>query len=90
MTGEDILYFSDAQLPRSVRRQRSLQKGNSAFVSESTGLRQMGQRNFTLHPKQTQASTRSGAPVAILRTGLSEAANSGATASTRTTRPTRS
>jgi hypothetical protein len=42
MTGLEILYFSLAQLPRSVKRQRSLQKGKSSSFSESVGFRQIG------------------------------------------------
>src|SRR6185437_3509316 len=43
VAGSDTLYFSLAQLPRSVRRQRSLQKGKSLSLVESVGFRQMGQ-----------------------------------------------
>ena len=42
-TGSLTTYFSLAQLPRSSRRQRSLQNGNSASVAESVGFRQIGQ-----------------------------------------------
>src|SRR5579872_1371020 len=45
--GTAILYFPIAQLPRSRSRQRALQKGNSAVVSESTGSLQMGHFSFT-------------------------------------------
>lgn len=41
-TGSEILYFSLAQLPRSVKRQRSLQKGKSLPVAVSVGFWQMG------------------------------------------------
>src|ERR1700693_1596481 len=44
--GTAILYFSLAQLPRSRSRQRALQKGNSADVSESVGSLQMGHFSF--------------------------------------------
>src|ERR1700736_1974079 len=44
--GTATLYFSVAQFPRSRSRQRSLQKGNSEDVSESTGCLQMGHRTF--------------------------------------------
>jgi len=42
-TGSLTMYFSLAQLPRSSKRQRSLQNGNSASVAESVGFRQIGQ-----------------------------------------------
>jgi hypothetical protein len=42
MTGSETTYFSLAQFPRSVVRQRSLQNGNSSSVSESVGLLQIG------------------------------------------------
>src|SRR5580704_3668497 len=45
-TGSDTTYFSLAQLPRSRSRQRSLQKGKSALLSESVGVLQIGQRCF--------------------------------------------
>jgi hypothetical protein len=45
--GTAILYFPIAQLPRSRSRQRALQKGNSAVVSESVGSLQMGHFSFT-------------------------------------------
>ena len=45
--GTAILYFPVAQLPRSRSRQRALQKGNSADVSESTGCLQIGHFSFT-------------------------------------------
>ena len=45
--GTATLYFSVAQLPRSRSRQRELQKGNSAVVSESVGSLQMGHFSFT-------------------------------------------
>lgn len=44
ITGSLTLYFSLDQLPKSIKRQRSLQKGNSPSVSESTGFRQIGHR----------------------------------------------
>src|ERR1700730_18279664 len=44
--GSLMTYFSLDQFPRSRRRQRSLQNGKSALVSESVALRQMGQRHF--------------------------------------------
>ena len=44
--GSLMTYFSLDQLPRSNRRQRSLQKGKSGDVAKSTGLRQMGQERF--------------------------------------------
>jgi hypothetical protein len=46
ITGSVTTYLSLAQLPRSVVRQRSLQKGKSASVSESVGLPQMGHVRF--------------------------------------------
>jgi hypothetical protein len=46
ITGSLILYFSLAQLPRSINLQRSLQKGKSAEDSESVGFRQIGHRHF--------------------------------------------
>ena len=75
-----------AQLPRSSRRQRSLQKGKSASVAESVGLRQIGHWCFMddlrdraarcgsaqppgSAPGGGQASTRSAAPVEIVRAG---------------------
>src|SRR5580765_4330450 len=53
-TGSDTTYFSLAQLPRSRSRQRSLQKGKSALISESVGVLQIGQRCFigVLHPSR--------------------------------------
>ncbi|HKQ85225.1 MAG TPA: hypothetical protein VJS43_00510, partial [Candidatus Acidoferrales bacterium] len=33
-------------MPKSINRHRSLQKGKSRSVSESTGLRQVGQTRF--------------------------------------------
>jgi hypothetical protein len=39
--GVEITYFSDAQLPKSMIRQRSQQNGNSGF-SRVTSFRQMG------------------------------------------------
>ena len=42
--GSLITYFSLAQLPRSSKRHRSLQNGKSAYVSESVGFLQIGQR----------------------------------------------
>jgi hypothetical protein len=44
--GSDTTYFSLAQLPRSRSRQRSLQKGKSALLSESVDVLQIGQRCF--------------------------------------------
>lgn len=44
ITGSLILYCSLDQFPKSIKRQRSLQKGNSGSVSESTGFRQIGHR----------------------------------------------
>jgi hypothetical protein len=46
ITGSLILYFSLDQLPRSSNLHRSLQKGNSSEVSESTGLRHIGHCHF--------------------------------------------
>src|SRR6266851_8528207 len=43
-TGSETTYFSLAQLPRSRRRQRSLQKGKSVCTAESVGALQIGQR----------------------------------------------
>lgn len=45
--GDDILYSPLAHLPRSIVRQRSLQKGNSAS-DLSTSLRQIGQRKLMI------------------------------------------
>src|SRR6266568_3418095 len=41
-TGSETTYFSLAQLPRSCRRQRSLQKGKSPCTAESVGALQIG------------------------------------------------
>ena len=46
MTGLEIRYFSLAQLPRSVYRLRSLQKGKNWSWSESVGFLQIGQLHF--------------------------------------------
>src|SRR5208283_912583 len=45
-TGSETTYFSEAQAPRSSRRQRSEQNGKSACSAESVGFLQMGQRCF--------------------------------------------
>src|SRR3989441_6358621 len=45
-TGSDTTYFSLAQLPRSRSRQRSLQKGKSAWTAESVSALQMGHLCF--------------------------------------------
>src|SRR5690348_17374134 len=42
--GSLITYFSLAQFPKSSNRHRSLQNGKSAFLSESEGSLQTGQR----------------------------------------------
>ena len=69
--------------PGPVSRQRSLQKGKSASRSESVGLRQIGHWCFMDDPRDcvvaahlasatpdgSQASTRSAAPVEIVRAG---------------------
>src|SRR5450631_2304918 len=47
VTGEEITYWPLAHLPRSMRRQRSLQKGKSASVL-LTDFLQMGQRSLTV------------------------------------------
>ena len=44
--GSETTYFSEAQAPRSSRRQRSEQNGKSACSAESVGFLQMGQRCF--------------------------------------------
>jgi hypothetical protein len=46
ITGSLILYFSLDQLPRSIIRHRSLQKGKSGEDFDSVAVRQMGQRHF--------------------------------------------
>src|SRR5260370_9201100 len=46
-TGSETTYFSVAQLPRSRSRQRSLQKGKSAWTAESVSVLQMGRLCFT-------------------------------------------
>ena len=51
-TGEDTTYCPLAHLPRSMRRQRSLQKGKSSAV-RSTAFLQMGQLNFNLRLRGT-------------------------------------
>lgn len=43
-----MTYFSLDQLPRSSNRQRSLQNGKSASVSESVGFLQIGHCRFML------------------------------------------
>ena len=43
----EITYLPLAHLPKSIRRQRSLQKGKSSFVL-STIVRQIGQRSETI------------------------------------------
>ena len=43
-SGDEITYFSEAQLPRSIRRHRSLQNGDSG-LPRSTGLPQIGHFN---------------------------------------------
>src|SRR5438445_2833845 len=45
-TGSDTTYFSLAQLPRSRSRQRSLQKGKSAWTAESVSTLQIGHLCF--------------------------------------------
>src|SRR5579872_3961209 len=44
-TGDEITYAPLAHLPRSIRRQRSLQNGNSGSLL-FTGFLQVGHRNF--------------------------------------------
>src|ERR1019366_677882 len=44
-TGDEITYAPLAHLPRSIRRQRSLQKGKSASA-DFTGFLQIGQRSL--------------------------------------------
>src|ERR1700730_10458440 len=46
-TGDEITYAPLAHLPRSIRRQRSLQKGKSASVA-FVGFLQLGQRSLTV------------------------------------------
>ena len=46
VSGAEITYAPLAHFPRSIKRQRSLQKGKSASVF-LTGFLQMGQRSFT-------------------------------------------
>src|SRR6201993_1549150 len=46
-TGEEITYWPLAHLPRSMRRQRSLQKGKSGSAL-LTGFLQIGQRSLTV------------------------------------------
>ena len=45
VTGDEITYAPLAHLPRSIRRQRSLQKGKSASA-DFTGFLQIGQRSL--------------------------------------------
>src|SRR5256885_5289474 len=45
-TGSETTYFSVAQLPRSRSRQRSLQKGKSAWTAESVSVLQIGHLCF--------------------------------------------
>src|SRR5882672_8731283 len=45
-TGSETTYFSVAQLPKSRSRQRSLQKGKSAWTAESVSALQMGHLCF--------------------------------------------
>src|SRR5437762_14352822 len=45
-TGSETTYFSLAQLPRSRSRQRSLQKGKSAWTAESVSVLQIGHLCF--------------------------------------------
>ncbi len=45
-TGSDTTYFSVAQFPRSRSRQRSLQKGKSAWTAESVSALQIGHLCF--------------------------------------------
>lgn len=53
-TGDEITYLPLAQLPRSIVRQRSLQKGNSGSGA-ATGFLQMGQRRLTVRFSITQS-----------------------------------
>src|ERR1700719_4109984 len=61
--GSETTYFSDAQLPRSINLQRSLQNGKSAFVAESVEVLQIGHRRCM--EKQSYPKTRRAAPVEI-------------------------
>src|SRR6267378_6512302 len=59
--GSDTTYFSAAQAPRSIKRQRSEQKGKSASVAESVGFLQIGQWCFIVkkmfyHPEGIRTS----------------------------------
>ena len=63
VTGDEITYFPLAHLPRSIRRQRSLQKGKSASLLV-TGFLQVGQLSLSARAIATQSSPpdRSRAP----------------------------
>src|SRR6266481_211355 len=63
-TGSDTTYFSLAQLPRSRSRQRSLQKGKSALISESVGALQIGQQCF-MGPSPFELSYENRSPQAL-------------------------
>ncbi len=52
----EITYFSDAQLPKSMIRQRSLQKGMNSLSGETT-FRQIGHRiDLTNHYERATSS----------------------------------
>src|SRR5262249_5614781 len=74
--GSLTTYFSADHAPKSSKRHRSLQNGNSLFFSESTGVLQIGQLRTILNHSGNHAvpslaahsaypKTRSGAPVAM-------------------------
>jgi len=55
-TGDEITYVPLAHLPRSMVRQRSLQKGNSASPL-LTGFLQMGHRRFKVRLRAIDSYT---------------------------------
>ena len=69
LKGEEITYPPLAHLPRSIRRHRSLQNGNSASVF-NTIFRQVGQRRLTALFVINQLlgpTHRSGCPILLAR-----------------------
>src|SRR5580700_8172703 len=58
-TGDEITYFSDAQLPRSMIRQRSLQKGTKGS-SVWTFFRQIGHRIALSNHYERRTGSRAG------------------------------
>src|SRR5215469_16901515 len=64
--GSETTYFSLAQAPKSNKRQRSQQKGKSAWTAESVGVLQFGQRCF-IPPSLTQNAKRRACGNAVQR-----------------------